>query len=120
MNYVRCIKNQAYIQWPDQEFDPEETTTLTLGSVYKVAAPEPNDGEMVRIYDDTAEDYLFPATYFEPYLPNGDTEVSIPLTIHLTAYQRNILHAEALAADRSMSALLREWIEERLDLPAAK
>ena len=31
-----------------------------------------------------------------------------------------ILHTEALVADRSMSALVREWLEERLDLPAAE
>jgi hypothetical protein len=31
-----------------------------------------------------------------------------------------ILHVEALAADRFMTALVREWLEERLDLPAAE
>src|SRR5690348_4456089 len=118
MNYVRCIDNKAYIQWPDQEFDPNETTTLTIGKIYKQAPPEPNDGDMLRVYDDTAEDYLFPAAYFEPYVPNGDTETATAITVHLNTYQRNLLQAEALAADKSLSALVREWIEERLDLPA--
>jgi hypothetical protein len=31
---------------------------------------------------------------------------------------RDILQAEALAHGKSVSALLRQWIEERLDLPA--
>lgn len=118
MNYVRCIDNKAYIQWSDQAFDLEETTTLTIGKVYKVAPPDRNDGDMLRVFDDTAEDYLFPATYFEPYEPNGDTETATAITVHVNAYQRNILHAEALAARKSMSALVRELIEERLDLPA--
>jgi hypothetical protein len=118
MNYVRCVDNRAYIQWPDQEFDPNETTTLTIGKVYRVAPPEPHDGEMIRVYDDTAEDYLFPANYFEPYAPNGDTEVTAAVTVHLNAYQRNILHAEALATRTSVSALVRKLIEERLDLPS--
>lgn len=118
MNYVRCINNKAYIQWPDQPFDPNETTTLTIGKIYKVASPEPNDGDMWRVYDDTSEDYLFPPTYFEPYEPDGDAEIAAAVTVHLSAYQRNLLQAEALASGKSLSALLREWIDERLDLPA--
>ena len=118
MNYVRCIDNKAYIQWPDQVFDPAETTTLTIGKIYKMALPEPNDGEMIRVFDDTGEDYLFPPTYFEAYDPNGDLDFPSALTVHLNAYQRNILGAEALAARKSVSALVREWIDERLDLPA--
>jgi hypothetical protein len=118
MKYVRCVDNKAYIQWPDQAFDPEETTTLTIGKIYKVAPPDPNDGDMLRVYDDTAEDYLFPAVYFEPYEPNGDTETAAAITVHLSTYQRNLLHAEALATRKSMSALVREWIDERFDLPA--
>ena len=37
-------------------------------------------------------------------------------TVHVPPTLRGILHAEALAADQSMSALVREWFEERLDL----
>ena len=73
-------------------------------------------GEL-RVYDDTSEDYLFPIGYFEPYHPNGDTETTESLTIHLSTYLKNILRAEALASQKSMSALLREWVDERLDLP---
>jgi hypothetical protein len=31
----------------------------------------------------------------------------------------DVIQAEAIAADKSVSALLREWIEERLDLATA-
>jgi hypothetical protein len=30
---------------------------------------------------------------------------------------QGVLHAEAVAARKSISALLREWIDERLDFP---
>lgn len=120
MSYVRCIKNNAYIQFQDQPFDENETTTLTVGKVYKAVLPTKDDMEVgeLRVFDDTAEDYLFPATYFEPYLPNGDSEVPVAVTIQLTAYQRNILHAEALATGKSVSALIREMVDEQLDLTA--
>jgi hypothetical protein len=38
--------------------------------------------------------------------------------VHLDPYLKGVLHAEAIAAKKSISALLREWIDERLDLPA--
>ncbi len=40
------------------------------------------------------------------------------LTIHVDDYTKGVLHAEAVASDKSISVLLREWIDERLDLPA--
>lgn len=39
------------------------------------------------------------------------------LTENSMTYLKNVLRAEALAANKSVSALLREWAEERLDLP---
>ena len=39
-------------------------------------------------------------------------------TIHLDALTKDILRAEAIAARKSVSALLCNWIDERLDLPA--
>ena len=39
------------------------------------------------------------------------------LTIYLDEYLKGVLHAEAVASDRSISSLMREWVEERLDLP---
>ena len=39
------------------------------------------------------------------------------LTTYLDEYLKGVLHAEAIASDKSVSALMREWVEERLDLP---
>jgi hypothetical protein len=55
-------------------------------------------------------------SYFEPFVPDGG-EASESVTVHLDPYLKGVLHAEAIAARKSISALLREWIDERLDLP---
>ncbi|MEM7538045.1 MAG: hypothetical protein AAF639_38095 [Chloroflexota bacterium] len=119
MSYVRCINNTAYIEFENQPIDEKDTTDLTIGHVYKAFAQTPDDQRLgeLRVYDDTSEDYLFPVGYFEPYTPNGEAEVTESLTIHMSTYLTNILRAEALASQTSMSALLRDWIDERLDLP---
>jgi hypothetical protein len=49
-------------------------------------------------------------------VPDGG-EASESVTVHLDPYLKGVLHAEAVAAGKSISALLREWIDERLDLP---
>lgn len=119
MSYVKCINNKAYIQFADEPIDDADTTDLTIGQIYK-ALPQSQDDQRLgelRVYDDTGEDYLFPASYFEPYVGCEDEEAAESLTIHLNTYVKNILRAEALASQKSMSALLREWIDERLDLP---
>ncbi len=120
MSYVRCIDNKAYIEFEDRPIDPLETTDLSIGRVYKVVPPTEDDRRLgeLRVYDDTGEDFLFPASYFDPYLPNGDLETADSLSISLNVYLKNILRAEALAAQKSVSALLRELVEEKLDLPA--
>jgi hypothetical protein len=41
------------------------------------------------------------------------------VTAHLPPWLKGVLYAEAVAADKPVSALLREWIEDRLDLPAS-
>lgn len=116
MSYVRCIKNDTlWVDDPAPTYDP----LLIVGHVYKIAPSAANDGvDFLRVVDEEGEDYLYPTTYFEPYRPNGDHKLSSEsATIHLTPYLKNILRAEALSAQKSVSALLRDWIDERLDLP---
>jgi hypothetical protein len=72
---------------------------------------------MIRVIDGSGEDALYPVSYFEPFTINGN-RVSEAITVYLDAYIKGVLHAEAVAAGKSISALVREWIEERLDLPA--
>jgi hypothetical protein len=44
--------------------------------------------------------------------------MSVPLTIHLNGISKIAIRDLANAKGLSMSALVREWIDERLDLPA--
>jgi hypothetical protein len=93
--------------------------TLVVGRVYKVAPPAENDGDLLRVIDETGEDYLYPARYFEQFEPETTAQVTTTVAAHLPPDLKHVLRAEALGAGKSVSGLLREWIEERLDLPAA-
>jgi hypothetical protein len=115
--YVRCINNKRFIFFKDEPRRDEELVSLIVGKVYKLAPPEANDGDLLRVIDESGEDYLYPASYFEPLTVNGE-QASETVITHIPAWLKGILYAEAVAADKSVSALLREWIEERLDLPA--
>jgi hypothetical protein len=59
MTYVCCINNCG------------NEASLTVGRIYKVAPPAENDGDMLRVFDNEGEDYLYPADYFEPVTTNG-------------------------------------------------
>ena len=106
MRYVRCINNKGFIHDQNGQLFDETIADLQIGQVYKVAPPDKNDGNFLRIIDASGEDYLYPANYFEPFVPAKTSKST-----------KGVLHAEALAAQKSTSALLREWIDERLDLP---
>jgi hypothetical protein len=114
MTYVICINNQTLaVDEPDDTYAPE----LIVGKVYKVAPLEPNDGpHRLRVIDGSGEDYLYPASYFAPLTPTSH-QADDSVTVHLPSYVKGMLHAEAIAAHKSVSALLRDWIDERLDLP---
>lgn len=111
--YVRCIKNQTLFA---DDLAPDYSPHLIIGRVYKVASPQEHDGNLLRIIDGSGEDYLYPAEYFEPFTTTNQ-HLSESFTIHLDPYLKGVLHAEAIAAQKSVSALVREWIDERLDLP---
>jgi hypothetical protein len=122
MNYVRCVNNQAYVRVPDEAVNGP-LADLTLGAVYKAlpTPPSERDAGLLRIIDNSGEDYLYPANYFQPLdwaadWESGDTA----LTVHLDPRTKAILRAEALAAQTSMGALVRQWIEERLELQSRR
>lgn len=110
MSYVRCIKNKGC------------EASLEIGKIYKTlptTARERRD-RLVRVIDNEGEDYLYDSDYFAPVdmTVTGQQESGlVALTIHLPPLVKSILQAEALAVHRSASALVREWIDERLDLP---
>ena len=63
------------------------------------------------------EDYLYDASYFEPFQPDeARRKLTDSLTIHLDTFTKGILHAEALATNKTMSVLVRKWIDEQLGL----
>ena len=109
MNYVRCINNQG------------NEASLDVGTIYRAlqtTAVEKESG-MSRIIDNEGEDYLYPDHWFEA-LPLQElvSKMSEPLTIHLNGVLKIAIRDLANAKGLSMSALVREWINERLDLPA--
>ncbi len=122
MNYVRCVNNQAYVRVPDEAVHGP-LADLTLGAVYKAlpTPPSERDAGLLRIIDNSGEDYLYPANYFQPLDRATDWESGhTALTIHLDPRTKAILRAEALAAHISMGALVRQWIEERLELQSRR
>ena len=107
MFYVRCINNRGY------------EASLTEGLIYKVL-PDNTDQVSYRVIDNEGEDYLYDKSRFEPIDHSTVHGMATDtVTVHLDPVLKGILHAEALAAQTSMSALLRTWIDERLDLPEA-
>lgn len=104
MHYVRCINNDGY------------QASLTLGAIYKML-PSGSDVVTLRVIDNEGEDYLYDASRFEPVEMHGHDAIDDTITIHLNRRVKGILRAEALASQKAISALLREWIDERLDLP---
>lgn len=123
MTYLRCVSNGGFI-WQQGKLLDETLVSLTVGKLYKAVATTPAERErgFVRVIDNSGEDYLYPTTRFEPVAVNGnlhDAAATATLTAHVPPLLRDILQAEALANGKSLSALLREWIEERLDLATA-
>lgn len=122
MNYVRCVNNKAYVRLPDEAVDGL-LADLTLDAVYKVlpTLPPERDAGLLRIIDNSGEDYLYPADYFQPLDWTADRESGhTALTVHVDPRTKAILRAEALAAQTSMGALVRQWIEERLELQSRR
>jgi hypothetical protein len=123
MQYAKCVNNQTYFKDDlAHTFEPD----LFIGKVYRVAPPLKNDHpSMIRIFDGSYGQagseigYLYPRDYFEPVeLDLSNRPVDKAVTVHLPEALAGILHAEAIMAQKPVSALVREWIEERLDLPA--
>jgi Ribbon-helix-helix protein, copG family len=114
--YLRCLKNDTYFK----EDLADTFVDLKIGQIYKQLplSTKERDSGYVRVVDGSGDAYLYPADYFEPLSVGefvGQTDRQV--TVHLDEITKGILQAEALAAQKSVSALLREWIEEHLDLP---
>ena len=108
--YVLCVRNEEY---------PASLERLKL--YRRVADAQSERHGLIRVIDESGEDYLYPANYFQPldWAPDGESGHTA-LTIHLDPRTKAILRAEALAAHTSMGALVRQWIEERLELQSRR
>jgi hypothetical protein len=71
----------------------------------------------LRVIDESGEDFLYPASYFEPLEVTEKHLASKAITTHVPEWFYGILYAEAVAADKPVSTLVRELLEDRLDLP---
>ncbi len=120
--YVRCIENRQFIHRQGEAPPDEEIYGLTIGKVYKrLPDAQAEYHGMIRVIDESFGEpgsehgYMYPASYFEPLDLTDDKPAKI--SIQVPAYLKDILHAEAVAADKSVSALAYAWLDEHLDLP---
>jgi hypothetical protein len=103
MRYVFCENHAGY------------AASLTPQRVYEVI-PDPAEANgMLRVIDDTGEDYLFEADLFREI--DNLTGVATEVTVGLTWPMKAAIHRIASQRGISMSALIREWIDAQLDLP---
>ena len=120
--YMRCIENRQFIHAQSEPLPDEEIYGLTIGKVYKcVPDKQAEKHGMIRVIDESfgepgsEEGYMYPQIYFEPLDFSQKKLESVALQV--PAYMKDILHAEAVAADMSVSAFIRKWLDEHLDLP---
>lgn len=103
--YVLCKENRGY------------ELSLTPRQVYQVISDPAEANGMIRIIDDSGEDYLFEVDLFEPV--ENLTGLTTDITVGLTWPMKATIYQIANQRGISMSAVLREWIDEHLDLPVA-
>lgn len=101
--YVKCLNNDG------------DTLSLTVGQFYQVLPDDAEAHGLLRVVDNTGEDYLFDADLFEEV--HDLSGIFTELTIGLSVPMKATIYQLANQQGKSMSALLREWIDERLDLP---
>lgn len=102
--YAKCIADHG------------DVLTVTPGQYYRIISDPAEERGRLRIVDNTGEDYLYPKHLF---IEVADiSRLAADLTISLDAPAKAAILQIANQRGLSMSALLREWIDERLDLPA--
>jgi len=108
MHYMKCLHNQG------------NEASLSLGIIYRALPTTPLEDAsgMARVIDNEGEDYLYPRRWFE-MVSEQDLAVALSesLTVHLNSRAKIAIRDLAHAKGVPMSVLIREWIDERLDLP---
>ena len=92
-----------------------DALSVTPGQYYRALPDRTEERGMLRVVDNTGEDYLYVASIFEPVddLERLQTELIVRLDAPTKAAILQIANQRGI----SMSGLVREWIEERVDLP---
>jgi hypothetical protein len=105
---MKCINNQG------------NEASLHIGAIYRTLATTPVEDAsgMLRVIDNEGEDYLYPRRWFEA-VPEQElmAALSEQVSVHLSPGVKIAIRDMARAKGVSVSALLRAWIDERLDLP---
>lgn len=110
--YVRCIDNSGH------------EISLKKDEVYRVLDRATASANTVVVLDETygepgsEEGYIFDQSRFQ-FLTQADLQgkKSISATTHVDELTWLHLRDEAHRQNKTISALMREWLEERLDLP---
>jgi Ribbon-helix-helix protein, copG family len=103
LRFVKCIAPTG------------DALSVTPGQFYQVLPDLAEEHGMLRVIDNTGEDYLYEADLFEEV-----TDISsllTELTIHLSVPMKAALLQMSSQRGLSMGALVRELLDERLDLP---
>lgn len=116
MSYAKCINNALYV---DADMGETILPKLTAGKVYKILplSQRKSQPDLIRVVDDSREAYLYPKAYFEiiNYKEMND-DINNAVTIHISSLLKSIIQAKAAAVNRSMSFVLRQLIEDKLNL----
>lgn len=92
-----------------------DSLSVTPGQYYQVL-PDPAEADgMLRIIDNTGEDYLYEASSFQEAtdLAGLATDLTVALSVPMKATLLQVASQRGI----SMAALVREFLDERLDLP---
>ncbi|MCB0108312.1 MAG: hypothetical protein KDE53_20465 [Caldilineaceae bacterium] len=111
-SYARCIDSSGY------------EVSLKEGEVYRVLDRPTVSANTVVILDETYgepgsdEGYIFDRSRFQ-FLEERDLQEkkATSVTTHIDELTWLYLRDEAHRQNKTVSTLLREWLEERLDLP---
>ena len=104
LRYVRCVAPVT------------DSLSVTYGHYYQVM-PDTAEGQgMLRVIDNTGEDYLYEADWFEEVtdLSGLVTDLNVKLSVPMKAAILQLANQRGV----SMGALVREWLDERTDLPS--
>ncbi len=119
--YVRCLRNETYFRGDAAEnFTPD----LLVGEVYRVLPVSHTEEEhhFIRVIDRSGVGYLYPRDYFEMLTEEELLASPAAITVYMSLRDKVELRTQAdrqseqLQKSVSMSHIVREWVEEHLDL----